>query len=1477
MALKVGELFASFGIDTSGLNKSISGIEKQCANIGKTLAVTGAAMSAALTKPIMEAGKAIYQAGTDFGAQMSRVEGISGASADEITALTNAAIEMGSTTAFTATEAGEALEYMAMAGWKTDAMLAGLGPVMDLAAASGEQLGTVSDIVTDAMTAFGLTMESAGGDIDTFNGYTQHFADVLAAASSSSNTNVGILGESFKYVATIAGSAGYSIDEMAVSLGILANNGIKGSQAGTGLARMINNMLNPTSDEAAELIEQLGIKMANSDGTMREWTDVVADLRKSFSGLTEEEKIQYAETIAGQRGMTAMLALVNATDEDFQSLTTSIQNCDGATSKMASTMLDNAKGDITLFNSAVEGLEITLWNLVEDSFRSVVQGATDIINSFREMDEGTQKSILKIGGFAAAIGPASALLGGLVAGAGKLLPALTALISPLGVVTAGLALMGLAIGNDNNDIGETLIKGAEKLETSLTGVDERIKRFFVKLDENTNQLAKSVTEALNIALPGILSAAGEIVLGIVTTISNNAQEIADVGKTIVTNILKGIGEKAPELIPTVFELVTNIYTALINNIPEIVAAAGEMAQGIWDGFMATDWLGLGTQIITAVSNAFKNIGDLFTEWFAQAQSAIEKIDWDKTGEVIWSLIESGIMAISDFITLSSDLLVKIIDGMSSTSAIEGATGMIKKIAVNIIDAIIKAIPTITTAAGRLIEAVGKLFTVEGAGTKLIKGATSIAKEIITAIINVIPTLKTSAESIVSAIGNLLSGLGWSGITDDIESLGQVLIDGIISGIEAAGDLGVMIVDAVVGVITSINWESITVDLKGFALMLINGIVDGIAALANGATKIVTAISEKFSTINWKDVGAAAADLAITIFDGIIEGVKKITPNMDELISAIVRGIIAAVSGLSTAAVEIVKKIGQYITDPNTMKAITDIGSEILSGLADGLATIGPDFENKATLIKSALEGIGIAMLVMKGAAVASSIPTLMSKLIGSFTGAVGAINPVGLVISLVASTILYFWNTSEEFRTAIIAVWDAIKNGLKSSLEGITKFFTDLADGVKTAIAFLKNPNEMYEQVYGGTYTANPNIVFNPDFQLPENGFQNDLNDALADLGFGNETLTVSFGLSYDSALDDNSLSSDVEAAAQAAAAATKTDLSGKQAELDGIISQYSELAAQASSAIEDLSTAAETNMSTAVDEASSAASDFSTAMTSMATASQDAIAAMTTAISDGKEPAEAAALAVSDSVVQEFLLTMSYDNGTQIGVQWLNGVLEGMASVSVSVKTAAGNIASAADKAASDVLSYDAGYNIGTQFDNGIAAGIRGGVDAIKIAARVAAQSALTTAKLELDIRSPSGASRREIGYMFDEGIALGVLERIGAVESATERVGAALMGGQYVGEPSRGTVYTASQSAKRTAQETVNASNRTDAQNDRARAIGEAIAQALIESDALSGDVLIDGTVAGVKTSAAVSKTIANKSNSTITGRSVQGVISG
>ena len=351
-----GSIIIDTRLDTTGVQKGIQKLQS-AVKTGLT-AVTGAATAFA--------GYAV-KVGSDFEASMSKVQAISGATAEEIGQLEAKAKEMGASTKFSATESAEALQYMAMAGWKTNDMLGGLEGIMNLAAASGEDLALTSDIVTDALTAFGLKASDSG-----------HFADVLAKASSNANTNVAMMGYTFKYAAPLAGALGYSIEDTALAIGLMANAGIKSETAGTALRSMFSNLTSAvelTGDKLGKYV----IDTQNADGSMVPLKETLDDLRYAFSQMTEAEKTANAESIAGKEAMSGLLAIVNASEADYEKLANAIADSDGAAKEMAETMQDNLQGKFTIMKSALEGLGISFYDYLETPLKEVVDEATDYL------------------------------------------------------------------------------------------------------------------------------------------------------------------------------------------------------------------------------------------------------------------------------------------------------------------------------------------------------------------------------------------------------------------------------------------------------------------------------------------------------------------------------------------------------------------------------------------------------------------------------------------------------------------------------------------------------------------------------------------------------------------------------------------------------------------------------------------------------------------------------------------------------------------------------------------------------------------------------------------------------------------------------------------------------------------------------------------------------------------------------------------
>lgn len=417
-----------------------------------------------VTGAIVGLGAAVVKTTADFDAAMSEVAAISGATGDDLEALRDKAREMGAQTKFSASEAAEAMKYMAMAGWKTDDMLDGLKGIMDLAAASGESLASTSDIVTDALTAFGLSAEDSA-----------RFADVLSAASSNANTNVSMLGESFKYVAPVAGAMGYSAEDTAIALGLMANAGIKASNGGTALRTMLVNMSKPT-DEMAAAMDALGISLEDADGDMISMLDVLKQLRAGFSqgaGWSEELeerlwklseelekgettgedfsdalnaiyveaygaegalKAEYAAMLAGKTGMAGLLAIVNASEEDFEKLTEAIYNSNGVTEEMAATMQDNLTGQFTILKSQLEELSISIGEMLMPYIREFVGWLQSLVDWLNNLDEGTKGTIVTIALLVAGLGPVLIVIGKIISAMGSLMVT----ISKIGPIVTGI-------------------------------------------------------------------------------------------------------------------------------------------------------------------------------------------------------------------------------------------------------------------------------------------------------------------------------------------------------------------------------------------------------------------------------------------------------------------------------------------------------------------------------------------------------------------------------------------------------------------------------------------------------------------------------------------------------------------------------------------------------------------------------------------------------------------------------------------------------------------------------------------------------------------------------------------------------------------------------------------------------------------------------------------------------------------------------
>lgn len=340
--------------------QKIGAMGESLKNAGDKIAGVGSTLTKNVTTPVIGMGAVAVKTAADFDSAMSQVGAVSGATGKDLQDLRDKAREMGSKTKFSASEAAEAMNYMAMAGWKTGDMLNGIEGVMNLAAASGEDLASTSDIVTDALTAFGMTAADSG-----------HFADILAAASSNANTDVAMMGETFKYCASIAGALGFSAEDTAEAIGLMGNAGIKSSQAGTALRTIMSNLSGEVKICGSN-IGEVTIATTNADDSMRDLSDILADCRGAFINLSESEQASAAEALVGKNAMSGFLALMNAAPGDIEKVSSAIANCDGKSAEMAATMQDNLAGQLTILKSQLEELAISFGEILMPAIRQII-------------------------------------------------------------------------------------------------------------------------------------------------------------------------------------------------------------------------------------------------------------------------------------------------------------------------------------------------------------------------------------------------------------------------------------------------------------------------------------------------------------------------------------------------------------------------------------------------------------------------------------------------------------------------------------------------------------------------------------------------------------------------------------------------------------------------------------------------------------------------------------------------------------------------------------------------------------------------------------------------------------------------------------------------------------------------------------------------------------------------------------------------
>ena len=550
-----------------------------------------------VTAGVVGLGTVAVKTAADFDSAMSKVAAVSGATGKDLDALRDKAREMGSKTKFSASEAAEAMNYMAMAGWKTEDMLSGIEGVMNLAAASGEDLATTSDIVTDALTAFGLSAKDSG-----------HFADILAAASSNANTNVSMMGETFKYCAPIAGALGFSAENTAEAIGLMANAGIKGSQAGTALRTIMNNLSGDVKI-CGSSIGEVTVATTNADGSMRDLSDILADCRTAFAGLTESEKAQAAESLVGKNAMSGFLALMNAGEGDINKLSSAIENCDGCAAGMADTMNNNLEGQLTILKSQLQELAISFGEMLMPAIRTIVGWIQKFVDWLNSMDEGTRKVIITIALVAAAIGPVLIIVGKVISAVGTIMTLVPKLMGIINAAKGVFAAFNAVCAANPYVLIIAAIVALIAAFIYLWNNCEEFRQFWIDLWEGIKEIAVAVWEALK----AFFQAAWEAIKTTATTVWNAI-------KDFFTGLWEGIKNIFTTVVNAISTFLTNAWNAIKNTVTTVFNAIKTFFTTIWNGiksvittvvtaistFLTTAWNGIKTAI-TTVLNAIKTV------------------------------------------------------------------------------------------------------------------------------------------------------------------------------------------------------------------------------------------------------------------------------------------------------------------------------------------------------------------------------------------------------------------------------------------------------------------------------------------------------------------------------------------------------------------------------------------------------------------------------------------------------------------------------------------------------------------------------------------------------------------------------------------------------------------------------------------------------------------------------------------------------
>ena len=803
-------------------NQSATALQKISAT-GEKLQEVGGKIEGAgkkllpVTATVTALGTVSVKTAADFESSMSKVAAVSGATGSDLEALSKKAREMGSKTKFSASEAAEAMNYMAMAGWKTEDMLSGIEGVMNLAAASGEDLATTSDIVTDALTAFGLSAQDSG-----------HFADVLAAASSNANTNVSMMGETFKYAAPIAGALGFSVEDTAEAIGLMANAGIKGSQAGTSLRTIMTNLSGDVKI-CGQNIGEVTIATTNADGSMRDLSDILADCRVAFSGLSESEQAAAAEALVGKNAMSGFLALMNASEGDIDKLSGAIDNCNGAAQNMADIMNDNLEGQLTILKSQLQELAISFGEILLPAVKKIVGWIQGFINVLNSLPDGVKETIVTIALIAAALGPVLIIVGKVISAIGTIMTIIPKLAGVINAAKGVIAAFNAVCAANPYVLIIAAIVALVAAFIYLWNNCEEFRQFWIDLWEGIKEIAIAVWEALK----EFFKAAWEF-------IKTTAETVWNALASFFTSLWEGIKNTFTTVVNAISTFLTTMWNTIKTVATTVWTAISTFFTTIWNAIKTTV-----TTVVTAISTFLTTAWNAIKTTVSTVLNAIKSVF-----ETIWNAIKNTVTTV--------------VNGIKNT--ITTVWTNIKNTVTNLVNAIKNGVSNAFNSMWNGIKSVisGIYDTIKGGFDKAVGFITGLAssafnwgKDIIMGIVNGIKSCISAVGDAVSSVADKIRSFLHFSVPDegpltDFESWMPDFMHGLAKGIEKSKS---MVTDAVSGLAAD---------------MVINPQVNaGQMALAGGGSvssadlsSLVSAIREGVSGMN-----SGGGDIVIPVYLG----------------------------------------------------------------------------------------------------------------------------------------------------------------------------------------------------------------------------------------------------------------------------------------------------------------------------------------------------------------------------------------------------------------------------------------------------------------------------------------------------------------------------------------------------------------------------------------------------------------------------------